>query len=76
MTVWKLFCWDGRGMPVSAACGTWTYCMSGREPFGMLGSNSGTSAKMSLSRLRVGVRRADSPSRVRATGMAEGGGGA
>ena len=48
--------------------------MAGRAPFDMLGSNSGTSAKTSLSMLRVGVRRADSPSSVRATGMAEGGG--
>ena len=42
--------------------------------FGTTGSSSGTSDKM-LSVLRVGVRRADSPSRVSATGIAEGGGG-
>ena len=48
--------------------------MGGAKLFGTPGSSSGMSGKMS-SVLRVGVRRADSPSRVSATGMAEGGGG-
>ena len=47
--------------------------MGGAKLLGSPGSSSGMSGKMSV--LRVGVRRADSPSRVSAMGMAEGGGG-